>query len=178
MEYGKGGTMNYKWIGAVLIVTGCAGFGFAQASAYRKEESVLRQLLSALDFMECELQYRLTPLPDLCRQVGKETTGCIRAVFNSLAQEMDRQIAPDVSSCMHASLAIVKGVPERTKRILRDLGNSMGRFDLNGQLKGLEQIRSVCRQQVEALSSHRDERIRGYQTLGLCAGAALAILMI
>ena len=64
------------------------------------------------------------------------------------------------------------------KELLLELGRSLGNFDLNGQLRGIEAVR---RQALEALQNSvkdRDQRIRSYQTLGLCAGAALAILLL
>lgn len=170
--------MGYKWIGAVLIIVACGGFGFSLSFSHKKEESALRQLIGALDFMECELQYRLTPLPDLCRQAGLQASGDIRAVFLKLADELECQIAPDVSSCMHAALAVCGELPKHTSNSLFQLGNSLGRFDLQGQIKGLESVRADCRRTLEALSTNRDSRLRSYQTLGICAGAALAILFI
>ena len=62
--------------------------------------------------------------------------------------------------------------------ILSELGESLGRFDLPGQLKGLEAVRRKCLMELEALGRNRTERLRCYQTLGLCAGAALVILFI
>ena len=58
------------------------------------------------------------------------------------------------------------------------MGSSLGRFDLEGQLQGLESVRIYCREQLDELSKDRDVRLRSYQTLGLCAGAALAILFV
>ena len=58
------------------------------------------------------------------------------------------------------------------------LGKSIGRFDMDGQIKGLEAVRQDCRRRLDELSKDRDTRLRSYQTLGLCAGAALAILFI
>ena len=67
--------MSYRWFGAALVIAGCGGFGFSIASGYKREEGILRQLLRVLNYMEWELQYRLTPLPELCRQAGKESFG-------------------------------------------------------------------------------------------------------
>ncbi len=170
--------MSWKWIGAMMIILGCGGFGFSLAAAHRREENTLRKLIGALDFMECELQYRLTPLPDLCRLAGQESTGCIREVLLKLSSELDAQIAPDVESCMSAALSAVPALPTRTREAFRSMGKTLGRFDLSGQLKGLEQVRASCRQQAEAMGVNREPRLRSYQTLGLCAGAALAILFI
>lgn len=170
--------MNVKLIGAVLIIIACGGFGFLLAYNHRKEEQALRQLIGALDFMECEIQYHLTPLPELCRQAAKECGGAIRGVLITLAAEMEDQVSPDVASCMNAALAREKDIPKAARECFRKLGSSLGRFDLPGQLKGLEAIRALCRQELERLSQNRDVRLRSYQTLGLCAGAALVILFI
>lgn len=170
--------MGYKWIGAALIILSCGGFGFSLAVSHKKEENTLRQLISALDFMECELQYRLTPLPDLCRQAGTQLSGMMHDVFLSLADELECQISPDVSSCMRSALSGREELPKHTRSCLMQLGNSLGRFDLAGQIKGLDAVRAECRRTLEDLSANREVRLRSYQTLGLCAGAALAILFV
>ena len=79
---------------------------------------------------------------------------------------------------MTAALSKAKDIPRTTKGILECFGRSLGRFDLEGQLKGLEAARQECRRHLVQLSNNRDSRIRSYQTLGLCAGAAMAILFI
>lgn len=170
--------MEYKWIGAVLIIFGCGGFGFSLAANHKREENALRQLIGALDYMQCELQYRMTPLPDLCRSAGQEARGIVAKVLLRLSQELESQISPDVASCMVAAMRDVEFIPPHTRENLNLLGNSLGRFDMNGQLNGLESVRANCRRHLSDLSENRDSRLRSYHTLGLCAGAALAILLI
>lgn len=170
--------MNYKWIGAILIVVSCGGFGFSLAAMQLREEKTLRQLIGALDYMECELQYRLTPLPELCRKTGEDARGCIREVFRILAEELEAQISPDVERCMNAALSQSKDIPRHTLEAFQILGQTLGRFDLTGQLKGLEAVRTTCRRRLEELTTNKEPRLRSYQTLGICTGAALAILFI
>ena len=170
--------MTMKWIGAILVICGCGGLGFSIAAASRREETALRQLIGALDFMVCELQYHLTPLPELCRQAGRENRGAVYRVLCALAHELDCQISPDVQSCMHAALVSCPEVPKRVRQAFEIMGTSLGRFDMEGQVKGLESVRGFCRRELEGLSQNRESRLRSYQTLGLCAGAALAILFV
>lgn len=170
--------MNLKWIGAAIVLLGCGGFGFYLAAQHRREEKNMRQLIAVMDYMECELEYRLTSLPELCRNASDVSTGMVRNLFLSLSQELDRQIAPDASCCMQAVLAEVKNLSPQTAKIMIHLGKTLGRFDLPGQLRGLESVRRECVQALEQLTANRDMRIRSYQTLGLCAGAALAILFL
>lgn len=170
--------MIVKLMGAALIVAGCGGIGFRIAANHRREEANLRQLIGILDYMECELQYRLTPLPELCRQASKEFSGLMGELFLELGAEMEAQTSPDIESCMLAAVGKTEKLTPLTREGLLLFGKSAGRFDIEGQLKGLEAVRQDCRRQLEALSCNRDTRLRSYQTLGLCAGAALAILFV
>ena len=170
--------MSFKIIGAIFVFISCACVGFRIASGFKKEERSLRQLVNALDYMECELQYHLTPLPDLCRHTAFQSSGIIRSIFLCLAMELEDQIHPDVWHCMSSALSKTKNIPVLTGQAFEALGRSLGRFDINGQLKGLEGVRAECRRNLSALVDNRDARVRSYQTLGLCAGAAMVILFI
>ena len=170
--------MTTKLFGIILTVIGCGSVGFQIAANHRREEKALRQLLQILEYIECELQYRLTPLPQLCRQVGKLFKKMPGVVFTELSIELESQIAPDVSCCLASVLEKGHNIPPITMQILSDLCLSLGKFDLMGQLKGLESASSACKRNLDTLQSNRDSRLRSYQTLGLCAGAALAILLL
>jgi len=170
--------MQYKWIGAALILLSCGGFGCSIAASYRREIRILRQILDMTLHMESELSYRMTPLPELCRRVGKRTGGVVRDVLKSMAEEMDRQVFPDALSCMRHVLASYSNLPRSAARIFARLGASLGEYDLSGQVKGLEAVRDASYCALQRLEQNRDVRLRSYQTLGLCAGAALVIMFI
>ena len=170
--------MRVKILGAMLIILSCGFFGFSKAAHHRREEKDLRMLLSALDHMQCELQYKLTPLPELCRQAGSQAGGRIGKILLDISSELERQVAPDVQSCVHAAMNGSRDMGKASAEAFELLGSSLGLFDLDGQLRGMEATRIFCRKELEALSYNRDSRLRSYQTLGLCAGAALAILFV
>lgn len=170
--------MGYQMIGAALILGSCGGYGLLLSRSYRQWEGELRRLIGALEHMESQLAYQLTPLPDLCRQAGKETGGIVGEVLRNLGRELSWQSAPDVSGCMAAALGRSRELPKQLRRFLVRLGKSLGRFDLPGQLRGLESLKEECSQQLAQLQSGREPRLRSYRTLGLCAGAALVILLL
>lgn len=170
--------MMYKWIGAILILSACGAFCVLFSISFKLEESSLQTLIAALDYMECELQFRQTPLPDLCRQAGIQSKGIISEALLHLSEELSFQISPDVESCMSAAIARAKRLPPLSKECLISLGQSLGRFDITGQIREFDAIRTDCRRKLNMLTSNRDIRIRNYQTLVLCAGAAIVILFI
>lgn len=170
--------MGWKWIGALLIVISCTACGFSVAAGKRKEERMLYQLERILQLMEAELQYRLTSLPELCQMAAEESRGSVHGVFIKLHKELCRQKLPDAGSCMAASIRDGADLPNRIRSILSQLGHSLGRFDLEGQLQGIRTVRRRTEDSIESIRKNRDERLRSYQTLGICAGAALAIILI
>ena len=170
--------MNYKFIGAVFVIAGCGGFGFLMVLTHRKKEEMLRQLLETINFMECQLQYQMTPLPLLCSMASKRSSGCVKTLLGELSKELNHQVSPDVSSCMAAALCAVPELPSKIRQLFQELGKTLGTFDLPGQLKGFEGLRLNCSSELSAMQKNRDVRLRSYQTLGLCAGAALAVLFI
>ena len=157
--------MIYKWIGAGFVIAACSGFGFSLASLHRKQEKLLRQFLQVLEDMECMLQYKLMPLPELCRSSVRRIGGPIRTVLLQFAQELEQQVAPDAPSCMSVALASCQ-FPEGSLKYLA------------GQLQGLESVKANCELVLKNLECNREVRIRSYQTLGICTGVAMAILFI
>lgn len=170
--------MSYKWIGAILIIVGCGGFGFSLAAVHRNQERTLEQLLELLRYMYSELRFRLTPLPELCRRASGAVPGSIGRVFADLAKELDKQVFADVAGCMDIVLKNRPDIPEKTVLLLKKLGTTLGEFDLDGQLQGFTQLIAQCETELSLLSKDRDQRLRSYQTLGLCAGAAVAIVLL
>lgn len=170
--------MILKIIGSICIILSCGGFGYYLAWQHLKEEKCLREMIYVLEYMECELRYRLTALPTLLYNCSNETNGVIAVVLRSLACELEKQVSPDVDSCMSAVVACIKDIPVLTKRTLLVLGKQLGRFDLTGQVQCLDGVKQTCHRYMEVLSNERQTRLRRYKTLGLCAGAGLVILFI
>ncbi len=170
--------MTPKMIGAILIVVACGSFGLSMTKVHRQKEFMLQQLIAATRVMICELQYRQATLPQLMRICERETVGTISQVFSLMAMELDRQIAPDASYCMMAVLRDTPRIPRLVQEKLQLLGSSLGRFDLQGQISGMETVVQLCQRELDGLAYNRDARLRSYLTLALCAGAALVILFV
>lgn len=178
MGLGKDGRMNYKIFGCICVVASCGGFGFLLATQYKRRIHMLLQFAAALDYMICELQYRATALPQLFRQTGLQSSGKIRLLFIAISNELESQISPNAEYCVAMAIEKCSDLPELIVVLCRSLGACIGKFDLKGQIQGIESVRRECREKIDCIRSHQEDRIRSYQTLGICAGAAIAILLV
>lgn len=168
----------YKWIGAVLVFAGCGGFGLSLAGAHIRRERMLMQIRRMLDDMECELRYRLTRLPQLSMVAAENCSGTIRKVMTAFARELENRVMPDPASCMTWVLEGAALPDDEIRGLLLEMGRSLGRFGLDGQLEGISHVKELCRHCLEGERSGKNERIRCYRTLGFCAGAAMVILLV
>ncbi len=167
-----------KYIGAALIVVSCGFVGFGISRNHKQTIFELEQLLVALDYMQMELQYQKTPLPALCRKTAEHISGKISHVLQLFAQELDKQVSPNPAICMAATIDSCCENWIELKPLLVHLGNVLGKFDLEGQKKGIAAVYSEAKAKLDILATDKENRVRGYQTLGLCAGAAVVILLL
>ena len=78
------------------------------------------------------------------------------------------------NSCTAGGACLLHG----TAQCLRILGSTLGSYDLDGQVKGLQAVRAESRRIYESLDTNKDARLRSYRVLGICTGAALTIVLI
>ena len=76
------------------------------------------------------------------------------------------------------SIEMVGIQPDRVKNVLLKIGKILGKFDIDGQIKGIETVKEECIAILKSLSEHQRERSRSIKTIGICAGVAIAILLI
>ena len=170
--------MSYRLFGALLVIAGCGGFGFSLVQDQRQKERYLRSLRFALQYMQWELCYRLTPLPELFRKAAGKSGGRVGEILSSAAREMDQQVLPDAESCLLKAAESFRDLSRKQRLLLKQLGRSLGQFDLQGQLDGLKAVGEACAAELQVLEEGKGQRFRSYETLGLCGGAALVILFL
>ncbi|MBQ3251847.1 MAG: stage III sporulation protein AB [Oscillospiraceae bacterium] len=170
--------MTIKLFGAILIVLSSWGIGLTIVTAHRKKVSSLNDLLTAIRYMKSELRYRCTPLPALCKASAGASHGYISGFLQLLSDELEAQVCPDTKLCAIQALTHIKEIPNPTAAMIMTLADTLGMFDLSGQLDGLDMLETQIEQALHQLTQQQDVRLRSYQTLSLCAGAALVILLI
>lgn len=165
-------------IGTILVLVGCGGCGFSMAAECRKLEQNLRQIQNALEILQCEIQCRLTPLPEICGILEKACPGPVGIFFGGLKQELHLPDAGELPVCAGAAASRVQDLPAPCKRMLLELCATLGRYDTEAQMRAVVAAKDETLRALEELRAGQAGRIRSYRALGLCGGAALAILLL
>ena len=170
--------MTIRILGAILILIGCGGFGALAAVAYKRETSTLKSFVESMDIMESELRYRKTPLPQLCHYIADIQSGVIKSFFLCLESELLRQVQPDAATCAVQALKKTQQMPKHTVEMILQFTKTLGKFDVEGQLLGIQAVKSEATLRLNQMSKDQAQRMKNYRTLGVCAGAAIIILFI
>ena len=122
----------------------------------RRQQAQTLALIDALLRIRHELQYRLTPLPEIFAQTCTVGYACRQA----LAQTRGLSLS------------------SAARGTILSLFDSLGRYDLEGSVQALDLALSRLREEVKALQNSAAARCRTYLTLGVCTGLAAAVILI
>lgn len=169
--------MPVRILGATLTVISCAFFGFRVSWEYLGRLRFLRQLLDVLDEMENRLSFQCSPLPELVQAAAERGKGEVYRLLKAFADALENHAFADAAGCMRFVLDAENPDTFR-RRLLMQLGRSLGRFDLEGQKRELEKLREIVRREILKMEQSQPETLRTWRILGIYGGIALAVLLL
>lgn len=168
-----------RLFGAILLAGGAAFLGFTATAQLERRVSALRAMAGALERMERELTFRLTPMPELLDGLAEHTRPPVSCFFSHCRNSMDKLGEKTLSELWDGALdAVPMDLGTEEREVLHELGGVLGCYDGEGQREALAFAQV---QLSECLSRAVEERTRlgrVYGALGLTAGAFLVILLL
>ncbi len=169
-----------KLVGILIIVLSAGSVGFRIAASLKKRCKLLRQLSTALQVLKNEISFCGTPLPQAFALMAVSVQDTPERVFSSVARQMEqrRWLTPQ-----HAMEQALTEQPELghdadTADLLIKLAAGLGKYDRDSQLQTIEKVGAELESLLQAAEQERSIRSRTYETLGICAGLAVGILLI
>ena len=146
----------------------------------RRQQAQTLALIDALLRIRHELQYRLTPLPEIFAALGGSRNREIADFFSCLASMLSAQQTCTLSYACRQALAQTHGLSlsSAARGTLLSLFDSLGKYDLEGSVQALDLALSRLREEARTLQNGAAARCRTYLTLGVCTGLAVAVILI
>ncbi len=92
--------------------------------------------------------------------------------------EADRCLPPQLASSGQWNRHTGLKWSARTRETVRNLAFSLGKFDLGGQVRAIELAQERLRAELAEVQAGSRARCRSYETIGICAGLALAVMLL
>ncbi|MCL1807001.1 MAG: stage III sporulation protein AB [Oscillospiraceae bacterium] len=157
-------------IGFVCIVVGCGGLGL---TAFLRLEARVK-LLSAFSMLANrlggEIGFRLTPLPEMPDKFPALKPFWDKMDYQPYGEET-------YSEAWSRSVADLD-LPVFDRALLTDMGEILGRYDADNQVKALESLRKQLDISLTEAKEKRGTYGRLYALAGVLGGLILAVVMI
>jgi len=165
-----------RMIGVLFIVlsAGSVGFRIAGSLSYKCKQA--RQLLNLLQILKNEISLCSTPLPQAFALLSVAAEGELKTIFSEVARAMDKQRWLKPETAMQTALE--KTPLEPFGSVLMELCAKLGKYDTEAQEQGIGAASMQTQALLQTLEREKSLKSKTYETLGICAGLALAILLI
>lgn len=164
-----------KVIGILLVIASTASVGFRLALSLKAHCDSLKQFLNALELLEDELSCNATPLVQAFFLTAEKTQGAIRNILQETAEQMESKRWLSPKTAMETAMVQTQNEFED---ILTELAEKLGRYDLDKQLSAIRFAKMQAENRLALAEKERSLKSKTYETLGICAGLSVAILLI
>lgn len=169
-----------KLLGALLLIIGAASLGFGAAAQLTARVTGLRSLTAALEQMERELAFRLTPMPELLGRLAQQAQQPASMFFARCRENMntlgERTLGEIWREALEQEPDLLLSREEH--QVMRALGDVLGRYDGEEQRVALRAASADLGRYMKQAENERNRMGRVYGALGLGAGAMLVILLL
>ena len=167
-----------KVIGAVLIMAGTVGLGWRGVERLGERIEVLRGLQGSVAYLEEELAFRFTPLPQLFERLSKNRKGAVGAFFGSVRKKMEQcEEVPLRKSWWQGVEETLSVLREEEQKTVAELGEVLGQYDAQTQVQTLRLAGERLAGFYLAAQEERGRLGKVYLALG-SAGGLMTVLML
>ncbi|MFC0561626.1 stage III sporulation protein SpoIIIAB [Halalkalibacter alkalisediminis] len=169
-----------KLIGAVVIILATTWLGFEFAKRLSERPKQLRQLKVAIQSLEAEIMYGLTPLAEASEHIAKQMPKPISYFFEHFSNRLltKQETAFEAWEESLKETWNLTSMLDSEREVMMQFGATLGQHDREQQQKQIKlTLAHLEREEHEAKErQHRYERM--IKSLGFLTGLLIVILML
>jgi len=169
-----------KLIGAVLILFSASMVGWQIGRYYAYRPVQLRALLVALQMLETEIVYGLTPLNRAFVKVGQRVSEDVGKMFLFAAELLNTEKAQSAEEALRQAMGKLwthTALRKQERDVLTSLGQVLGSSDREDQQKHLRLAVTHLQGLAEEARLEQEKYEKMYKSLGFLGGLLVVILM-
>lgn len=169
-----------KWIGGIMIFSGCFGLGFWYREQLRGRVRALRLLQQILELLASEVRYGRAALPECCRHVSAQLPPPFDRAFGQVAEKMQENTGASFAEVLFYGLREpLSELPlkEEDRETFCRFAPQTGFMDGQMQLRVMEQSCHALGATAERLEGENAEKCRMAVGLGAMGGLLLILVL-
>lgn len=169
-----------KLIGSILILMATTFIGFGYAKRFRERPRQLRQMVSALQSVEAEIMYGLTPIHEVAEHLTTQLSMPINQFFKELTRQLKEKDGRSLSTIWNDALELFwpkTALSASEKEIWRQFGQTLGQTDRDNQKKYIQLTIAQLEQEEKEARLAQQQYEKMAKSLGILGGLLIVILL-
>lgn len=170
-----------KLVGAILVIFGAAGFGFACKQDMQNKLYHTKCLRNILELLESEIRYSKAAVPEACymasHRVEKPYSTGLSNVWNVMCANKGLPFSIVWKQEMGKFLKDIP-VGEKEKELFLQFAESSGFADNQMQLRTMERCRESLEQSIIKQEESMENKTKVVMSMGLIGGLFLTIVLL
>ena len=172
--------MLLRIIGALAVVSGCAGLGMYYAARENFRTSELSEFKKALLILSSEIEHMRSPLAIACANISKRTSAATGQLFENFSHSLS---AGEGETAYQLWMSAADTVREQSFLAAEDwdviegFGKTLGYLDKNMQKNAIEYTVGYINDKTAELQQQGDKNKRMYRSLGIIAGLLVTVVL-
>ncbi len=170
-----------KIIGCILVIASTAGMGFYLSSEIRTRIEDLKELRKLIGLLKGDIRYASTPLPEAIHSISKRHNGKFQSFFGNISkqlQELSGGTFAEVWKTATENELVNTSLTKKDKSHLVQFGETLGYLDKDMQMNTIDLYTSQMEEEITDLAKSVKEKSYLYNTLGICCGIFIIIIMV
>ncbi|MPL93623.1 Stage III sporulation protein AB [bioreactor metagenome] len=170
-----------KITAVIIIFLSCTYIGFYYGESFKKRSRQLNSILKSVLFLNNEVMYTNTPLPEALKYISLKVESPVNYVLSNVSDKLLKSESTSVYEAFEKEYKKNKSefyLQDEDKRIVKDFLRSLGESGVYGQDKlfnlTIENMKLNCKSAEESAKKN----IKMYRVLGICIGAMISIFLI
>ena len=173
--------MWMKFLGAVLVVGSCTGFGLGAVRRLKERRCLLEALRQMIFHLRGEILYANAPLSCALLRTGSRGSGWAAALFTESARELEREGGDPFEVIWKRQVERRSGdtvLSETDRKSLLRFGMNLGYLDRDMQEKTMQLYLEDLEMALERLRREEPDKSRLLFGMGVLSGLFLTVILI
>lgn len=167
-------------IGAVLVMLGSMGLAYGICREYRERLSLLQRIRSCYEYIQYEIAYGKTPLPQIMSRLADKRELCFREEFAQIASELWQTGEEFEVIWKRVFEEALKGsvLKKQEREFLLRFADKQGLAKEEAQARTLDMLLCELDRYMEQVQEEQKNRNKMVISMGMAGGMLLCILLL
>ena len=167
-----------KFIILLTIFGASTSIGVLMSKKFKNRVIELREFKNAINTLETKIKFTYEPIAEIFSEISNNLQHNISQVFNMTGKYLDDNTTKDAWNKAIDETKISLNLNDEDINIIRNLGNLLGKTDVEGQISEIKVTSRYIDTQIIKAEEERKKNEKMYRNLGTIVGLAIVIILI